>query len=355
MPSRWLEFWRFQCVGWAIYLAATFPLKLLVFGHPSTALWVTLLRDGTAFLLTLGLRKIYRRWNQRRMPTPWLGGAVLGISILAETLESGVALGFQKMLPLLPSHYTTPISLVGVFSFRTMLFAFWSLLYFWIKDWKNAQERELHLARAESRRREAELRMLRAQVNPHFLFNALNTIQSGLSREQQALKTVVLGLADYLRYSLAHRDSDTVSLGEEFDTMLQYLKVEQGRFRDELVVEAEIDGKVRPLPVPGVILQPLVENAVHYGMEDKIRPLRIRLRASGTETGGVLIEVTNSGSWIEPKGRRPDGTGGFGLENLRRRLELLYPGRFHLKINPEPDQVTVSILLRLEHQPAPAP
>lgn len=349
MPSRWIVFWRFQGIGWAVYLVATFPLKLMVFGDPTLALLNTLLRDGTGFLLTLGLRQIYRRWNRRAIATPWLIVAVLTISMGAETLETLVALAFQQRFPFLPEFSQSPVFLLGVFSFRAMLFAFWSMLYLLIKDWKEAEERERRLVQAENRRKEAELQMLRAQVNPHFLFNALNTIQSGLNHDQEPLKKVVLGLADYLRYSLANRDQDMVPLGEEFDAMLQYLKVEKGRFREELAVEAKIDEAARQLPVPGVILQPLVENAVRYGMEGTVRPLSIQIFARSPEKGRIEIGVSNSGNWIEPRGRRADGTGGTGLETLRRRLALLYPGRHDLQIKSEPGRVTVSIRIQPEN------
>ena len=350
MPSRTISFWRCQLIGWTICIFATFPLKFAIFGNVTHALVASLLREGIGFLLTLGLWRIYRRWNREAFTTPRLIAAILAMSIATTTAEILLVLLIQYRSPLLPPHSHSQIFLVGIFCYRTMLFAFWSLLYFWIKDWNEAQLRERRLTQTEIRRQEAELQMLRAQVNPHFLFNALNTIQSGLNRDQEPLKKVVLGLADYLRYSLANQDRPMVPLGEEFDAILQYLEVEKGRFRDELIVDAHLDENARHLPVPGIILQPLVENAARYGMEDSIRPLRIQILAHSPEKGRLEIEVSNTGHWIEPRGRRADGTGGSGLGTLRRRLALLYPGRHDLQIKSEADRVTVSI--RLESEPA---
>jgi len=348
MSSRWVGFWRLQGIGWTLFVIATLPLKLLVFENLYTACAVTLLRDGTAFLLTLILRQIYLGWNREKISTTGRIAAVLTLSIAAASVETLVASIFQHRFQFIPRHFRSDVFLISIFFFRAMLFAFWSLLYIWIKDWREAQKREQQLIEAESRRREAELRMLRAQVNPHFLFNALNTILAGLNRDQEELKKVVRGLADYLRYSLAHRDTDKVPLGEEFDAMLQYLKVEKGRFRDDLAIESSIDDNVRSISVPGVILQPLVENAVRYGLESPSRPLSIHISARRPQDGWVEIEVANSGEWIQPRGRRADGTGGLGLETLRRRLELLYPERHELRILKESNRVTVSLRIQPE-------
>ncbi len=348
MLSRTISFWRCQLIGWTICIFATFPLKFAIFGNFTHALAATFLREGIGFLLTLGLWRIYRRWNREAFTTPRLIAAILGMSIATAAVETLLVLLIQYRSPLLPPHSRSLIFLVGTFCYRTMLFAFWSLLYFWIKDWNESQTRERRLAQTEIRRQEAELQMLRAQVNPHFLFNALNTIQSGLNRDQEPLKKVVLGLADYLRYSLANQDRPMVPLGEEFDAILQYLEVEKARFRGDLTIDAHIDESARHLPVPGIMLQPLVENAIRYGLEDSIRPLHVHIAACRGEKGRLDITVSNTGHWIEPRGRRADGTGGSGLDTLRRRLALLYPGKHDLKIKSEADQVTVTIRLELE-------
>ena len=112
-------------------------------------------------------------------------------------------------------------------------------LYFGIKLMKAARDRELSLARAEAAKRETELQMLRAQINPHFLFNALNTIRAGVEGVEEEVKDVIHSLAEYLRYSLEHGKRELVPLGKEFEALVSYLRAEKARFRNDLEVVAE--------------------------------------------------------------------------------------------------------------------
>ena len=219
----------------------------------------------------------------------------------------------------------------------------WSVLHFGINLMRTARDRELRLARAESEKREAELQMLRAQVNPHFLFNALNTIRARVEGFGQELRNIVHSLADYLQYSLEHADRELVPLGKEFEALVSYLKVEKARFRDELEIDCQIEDAARNIAVPGIILQPLIENAIKHGRQTSRIPLKVRVLLFCPDTERIHIEVSNTGSWIafEPA----EKPGGIGLENLRRRLDLLYPNGHDLHITAEDGWVKVRVCL----------
>ncbi|MGC2576790.1 MAG: histidine kinase [Terrimicrobiaceae bacterium] len=163
---------------------------------------------------------------------------------------------------------------------------------------RTARDRELRLARAESERRKAELQMLRAQVNAHFLFNALNTIRARVEGFTQELRNIVHSLADYLQYSLEHADREFVPLGKEFEALVSYLKVEKARFRDELEIDCRIEDAARNIAVPGIILQPLIENAIKHGRQTSRIPLKLRVLLFCPETERIHIEVSNTGSCI---------------------------------------------------------
>jgi two-component system LytT family sensor kinase len=185
--------------------------------------------------------------------------------------------------------------------------------------------------------------MLRAQVNPHFLFNALNTIRARAEGLGEELTDIVHSLADYFRYSLEHGDRDLVPLGKEFEALVCYLKVEKARFRDRLEVDCQIEDAARGVAVPGIILQPLVENAIKHGRQTSGIPLKVSVRLLCLDGEKVRIEVSNTGSWIESNlARQP---GGIGLENLRRRLDLLCPGDHNLEITNEDGWVKVQVCL----------
>lgn len=183
--------------------------------------------------------------------------------------------------------------------------------------------------------------MIRAQTSPHFLFNALNTIRAGVEEVTPALGRLVQSLSDFLRFSLDHTQSDLISLGREFDAMRDYLAVEKSRFGDSLEFACEIAPSLRESLVPGIILQPLVENAIKYGQETSESPLKLTVRITAPDARTIRMEVSNSGHWLEPQAREKESH--LGLQNLRHRLELLYPDRHGLDITEADGWVRVRL------------
>jgi len=334
-------FWRFQIIGWLTFAIFTLPLKVTAFGSVEYAILVVLLREPLGLLLTSGFRIVYRRMDIRAHPPAQLAICGIGFSFLAGGID---LLAFKSFTS---NVHADPISqsAMGILCFRAMLYCVWSFLYFWIRDHLRNNQRMLRLAQAETAARNAELLMLRAQVSPHFLFNALNTILAGLDRQPAALAPTVQGLADYFRYSLTSRHDTLVPLGEEFDAIMNYLMVEKARFRDSLVIESHLDPKVRGILVPGVFLQPLVENAIKHGYQTSETPLRLWIRVEAGEDGSVDLEVRNSGCWVEP--RDTDGSHGNGLAILRRRLELLYGGGHGIETTASSNPAEVTIRIHL--------
>ena len=324
--SDWLDrlplFWRFQIVGWLVFVVLSFPFKLIALSSVSYVVCMTLVREPLGVVMTMIMRKTYQRLGLFPGRPVRLAGWVLLICLVLGFLETRIwDLSNDTFF-----HLESKNPMVSLFYPRSLVYCSWSFLYFWIKDHLASRERLLALARAETAVREAELRMLRAQVSPHFLFNAFNTVLAGLARNPEQLAPVVQSLADYFRYSLSSRHDMFVPVEEEFAALVNYLAVEKARFRDSLVVETWLDPAARQLMVPGVILQPLLENALKYGHQTSPTPLRISLRVEVSSAGSLVVEVSNSGYWVEEPASRPrHDVGGSGLANLRRRLELLYP------------------------------
>lgn len=178
-------------------------------------------------------------------------------------------------------------------------------------------------------------------MNPHFLHNALNTILSGIGKSNEPLRALVRSLSRYLRFSLETRHDDRVPLGREYDAIAGYLAVEKARFREKLEVVCRIDEEARNALVPGILIQPLVENAMKYGRRTSPRPLHVRVVVSSLPFDEVQIEVANTGKWIEPNPAKTSG--GVGLGNLQRRLQLLYPGSRSFRVSHKDGWVTVQI------------
>jgi hypothetical protein len=335
----WLrsQFWRFQIVGWLLLAGASLPMKLAAYQPVGAALALALTREPLGLLLSSGLRLIYRRAYARNVGYLAMGALIFFASSVAGLIDMWLG----RMISGPFGTAEERLFSAAMFSFRSMIYIAWSLLYFWFKAQRAAQERELNLARAETIRREAELQLLRTQVHPHFLFNALNTILATLEPAQERPQRVVAGLAGYLRYALSHRHDAMVPLGAEYDAALHYLAVEQERFRGELLADCAIEPAARDVAVRGVLIQPLIENAVKYSRETSEPPYRVRLRVTRPAPDAVAIEVANTGTWIEPS--HAAGPHGTGLENLQRRLVLLYPERHTLSATAADGWVTVKL------------
>lgn len=190
----------------------------------------------------------------------------------------------------------------------------------------------------------ARLEMLRYQLNPHFLFNALNSIYGLVYPHSRPAADLVRRLADFCRGTFARDVHRWRPLGEELDMVRAYLDIEQARWRDSLVVEFSADPLASAFQLPSFLLLPLVENAVKHGGATSPDVLSLRV-ASRAVPGAVEIEIANTGRWQSPGETRSVSSHGIGLENLRSRLERVFPGAHRLDIAERDGWVVVALRL----------
>jgi two-component system LytT family sensor kinase len=218
---------------------------------------------------------------------------------------------------------------------------FFNMLVYWVvvtgvhalAYYRSFRERERRVLELESRLTSARLQALQMQLNPHFLFNALAGIGTLMYRDVDAADTMLVRLAELLRHALDRSQQQTVPLREELAFLDRYLDLELMRFSDRLSVQREIDPGTLELPVPNLILQPLVENAIKHGLEPEARPGRITLRAYRLDAGRLRLEVEDDGRGL-PAGKT--SRVGIGTGNCEARLKQLYgsAGRFELAPAP---------------------
>jgi two-component system, LytTR family, sensor kinase len=206
--------------------------------------------------------------------------------------------------------------------------------YYAIDLARRFREREVTTARLEARMHEARLAALRAELNPHFLFNALNAVAALVRRrEHDAAVGALARLGELLRGTLDRQATHESSLEDELAFLRQYLEIERLRFHDRLVVREEIDPAVLDALVPTLILQPLVENAVRHGIARTPGPGRITLRAERIAAHLYLI-VRDTGGGFSQDGQRDEGV---GLSNTRARLAQLYSGQGTMETRTPPE------------------
>jgi two-component system sensor histidine kinase AlgZ len=220
------------------------------------------------------------------------------------------------------------------------LFLLTAALHYLIGAFAASQEAAERALEFEIASREAELRALRAQIHPHFLFNSLNSINALIAAKPEEARRLCVRLGDFLRRSLTLGSRDTIPLAEELDLAEQLLAIEQVRFGVRLVHELRADDAARACAVPPLVLQPLVENAITHGIAQMLDGGTVRVAAekSGPE---LLIIVENP--------RDPDSPGrkgaGIGLQNVKRRLAALHGASAEVRVVPT--QATFRVELRL--------
>ena len=224
-----------------------------------------------------------------------------------------------------------------------------SLLYFAFDHWRQAVEQREKARHATSLAHQAQLQMLRYQLNPHFLFNALNSIRGMIVEDPDRSRTMVTELADFLRYSLDAEDQET-DIGDEIQAVENYLAIQRIRFEESLDAKVEVDDAARSVAVPSFLIHPLVENAVKYGMRTSEMPLRIRVEVA-RKANAIAIRVSNTGRLFDGRDGHgssplPEGTG-IGLKNIGERLKLVFPDRHTFRIRENDGWVHAEMLLRL--------
>jgi len=214
------------------------------------------------------------------------------------------------------------------------------LIYYLVSNSQKLQERMQQEERLKSLVRDTELNLLKSQINPHFLFNSLNSISSLTMSNPAEARDMIIRLSDFLRYSLKHRENEYVPLDEELGRMKDYLAIEKIRFGEKLQYEFDIHEMCQDFPVPTMIFQPLFENAIRHSVYESVDPVKVSFECV-PEQGSMKVVITND---YDPDVPSRKGTG-VGLENVRQRIQLAYQGKGSVSWSGEGGLFTVTIFI----------
>ena len=339
--DKWFtsSFWKFNLAIWAIFGTFEFTVRLVMLQDAWRALWLTTLQEPLAFGISGILYFVYRRPKLsdpfRFKTAAWM----VALSLCAGLVQSAISRGFVAITGWYTPTWTAREEWLFRIIFISLIYLTWSLVFFGLKTRAKARTDAARAQLATEEAQRMELQLLRAQLDPHFLFNSLNGIASEIPSHPDAALEMVHELSDYLRYSLDHRHSALAPLASELDAVAAYLRIEQARFGERMTanVEAEVDARRRL--VPSFLLQPLVENAVKHGLQAEQCELRIY---AGCEGDTLTISVSNPGRLP----RSLEVVEGVGLETLRRRLAFHYPERSEFELSQMDGVVTAELKLR---------
>jgi len=222
-------------------------------------------------------------------------------------------------------------------------------LYYAIIHWLNYKKQQEKTLIATNLANEAQLQMLRYQINPHFLFNALNTIRSMVEEDKEVARRMITELANFFRYSLSHNGT-TDTLENEVNAIKNYLEIQKIRFEEKLIIEYDIDERLYSMKIPFFIILPLVENAIKFGLQTSKIPLNIKISAKTNHQ--LVIQVCNTGSLVQNT-QNSDCTK-TGIENTKKRLALYFPKSHSFNLFEEDNWVISQIIINdfRNHLPA---
>lgn len=312
-------YWGAQFIGWTSYASLIFlatyadnPEKidgilvtniaaLVVFG----ILWTHLMRE-----IFIRLKLLEHRLSPL-IPRVFLASLLCSLSISFSTTLVSILIDPKEMESL-----TTLDIIIKVFAILVLVL-FWNSIYFTFHFFQKSRKQELNNISLEASRNEIELKNLRSQLNPHFLFNSLNSIRALIDLEPSKAKESVTTLSNLLRRSLILGKENLVSLEEELEMVSNYLELEKIRFEERLEVKWILDDSLRLFQIPPFSMQMLVENAIKHGISNLVHGGTIIIETK-KEDSKVVISVSNSGKIGEAVDT------GIGIENTKRRLALQF-------------------------------
>ncbi|MGH9468478.1 MAG: sensor histidine kinase [Terriglobales bacterium] len=336
-------YWTCQVVGWVLYvlLGLTFIIEF----PPGPPLWrfalVYLTGAAIGILVSHGFRLFLRSRDWARVPA-------LGLTWRVSV--ASVGMGVLIVIPMI-GVYTLAFSHAFIHSdglrwVWPALWAWawacfvWNLIYLGVHYLAQYRRSEFEKLQLQMAARDAELRALLAQLNPHFLFNSLNSLRALISLDPGRAQALLTDLSQLLRYTLTAGGRETVTLAEELEAVGAYLQLESARLDERLRIQLEADPDALRQPLPPMLLQTLVENAIKHGIAQRLEGGTLRIAAQ-VRGGQLQLEVENPGQLTAS----PNSTR-VGLENARERLRLLYGAAARLEVrNQDADSVLAQVTL----------
>ena len=345
LRRKWLK-WLLALAFWTLIglaFASQFYFTQLKRGYPIT--WRFVLKNYLLDWYVFALLSIPVLWLTRRFRLEgarWKSHVALHLvaSALFSVAWVAVRVGIEKLqrLALAGPHFA---AFSEMFSWLLVKSFYFNLMVYWVivsvshafEFYRRFRDRELRTVELEKRLTEARLQALQSQLNPHFLFNTLNTISSLMHKDVEAADRMIVRLGELLRSALENVGTQEVPLRQELAFLDSYLEIEQTRFGRRLRIERRIDPETLEALVPNLLLQPLVENAIKHGIEPRARAGTIEIHAR-RQDGRLCLEVADNGRGLRAAGPPEEGV---GLSNTRARLQQLYGAEQELVLANRPD------------------
>lgn len=337
-----LTFWHYQIVGFILFAINEFAREYQFWFSSLRSACYWIFTFSVLFLLTLVLRYIYSYFYKFNI--------VPLIQIIIGSFTSIIFAFFWQEIRLAVRPYFLGVPetwlstkrdyeyFVSVFLSSWTLFV-WSILYFGIKYWKDLQEESERLKVSSLLATKAKLQMLRYQINPHFLFNSLNSIKALTFENPEQAGIMLTELSEFLRATLSYNENVFVPVKAEIEIIEKYLAIEKIRFEERLKYKISFDNEILDKEILCFISQPLVENAIKHGLTNNPNGITLLVNFRKNDKN-LLVEVINTGTF-----RKSEDTEGTGIKNVTERLNNAYPGKYNFSTNVQGNSVVVRLLI----------
>ncbi|GIK59135.1 MAG: hypothetical protein DAHOPDDO_01167 [Ignavibacteriaceae bacterium] len=349
--SRKQIYWVSQIFGWYFFVG----INLFIISSFEEISWQRIL--VWIFLGLLGiffthlLRRVIRKNNwlslplKNTIPRVLIASIITGIIIYSLVFTASYFVGTFKQ-----DEYNVARAIAGITN-TSILILLWSLIYFIVHYMENYKKKEIESLIWEAAVKDYELKTLKSQLNPHFMFNAMNSIRALIEEDPESAKVAITKLSNILRYSLQMERMEKVPLEDEIETVKNYLDLERIRFEDRLKYKLDIDRDTHKVEIPPMMVQTLIENGIKHGIAKRTEGGEVQLKTKMITTSDgpkLKIEIRNSGHFSEEQLKSSNG---FGVSNTKHRLNLLFGDDAHFSIfNENGDKVLAEIEIPITSQ-----
>lgn len=333
--SRKQIYWISQVTGWYFFIG----INLFIISSFEELTWqrilVWIFLGILGILFTHILRRIIRKNNWLSLPLKNTIPRILVSSIISGIIIYALVFAASYVGGTFRQDEYNLARLIGGISNISILILLWSLIYFVIHYMENYKKKEIESLIWEAAVKDYELKTLKSQLNPHFMFNAMNSIRALIEEDPESAKVAITKLSNILRYSLQMERMERVPLEDEIETVKNYLDLERIRFEDRLKYKLDIERSSEKIEIPPMMIQTLIENGIKHGVAKRTEGGEIQLKSKMLTTSNGLklkIEIRNSGHLSQDQLKNSTG---FGVSNTKHRLNLLFGDDAYFTIKNE--------------------
>ena len=331
-------YWISQIVGWFLFGTANIIINSSVLGFSINNIFVWLIVCIAGILFTHTFRYFVNKYKWLSLPLNKIVPRVLLSSIIAGCILFIILLLSHQILEgSVPEEFKFATPVMGIINLSSVILL-WALIYFSVHYFENYKKAEIESYIWEAAVKDFELKTLKSQLNPHFMFNALNSIRALIEEDPASAQTAVTKLSNILRYSLKMERIETVPLEDEMKTVSDYLSLEKIRFEERLRFEMKISPDSLNIEIPPMMIQTLVENGIKHGVSKRTTGGEISICSSIIDSS-LHIKIRNNG-YIEDEMLKQSK--GFGISNTKHRLNLLYGEKASFTIKNDTQDIVLA-------------